>query len=223
MNGAVGIALLAICLLIYFVFRFNIWYMCAFFFIGMLASAVEQLIFHDSGSLVVFDILQGFSYTGYIASYYLLGYALSRNVDYKRFRFIILIIFNASLLFHLLPGTLAHRVPESMLMIGTVLTLVLFVVFVLLAPVFSQMMFPGEPSKFEDASLRLMREKGFTAREQEITRLLLEGKLIKECAYALGVSEHTIKFHAKNIYRKLGIGGRSELLNVFMQLNQSSQ
>ena len=72
MNGAVGIALLAICLLIYFVFRFNIWYMCAFFFIGMLASAVEQLIFHDSGSLVVFDILQGFSYMGYIASNYLL-------------------------------------------------------------------------------------------------------------------------------------------------------
>lgn len=211
LNGLAGIALLALCLVIFFAFRFNTWYMCAFFFIGMLISAAEQLIFHDSGSLLVFDILQGFGYMGYIASYYLLGYALSRHVDYKRFRLIILVIFNISLLFHLIPATFIRRAPEAMLLVGTVLTLVLFVIFVMLAPVFSQMMFHKKSVRFEDASLRLMQEKGFTGREQEITWLLLEGKLIKECADALGVSEHTVKFHAKNIYRKLNISGRSEL------------
>ena len=217
-NGLAGVALLLICLYIFFAFRFNTWYMCGFFFVGMLTGAVLQLLLHNTGSSVVFDALQGFGYMGYIASYYLLGYVLSRHVDYKRFRLIILVIFNSSLLLHIIPGTFSRYAPDAMLSAGAVLTLVLFVVFAMLAPVFSQKFFPIEADKPGDSSLRLMQEKGLTAREQEITRLLLQGKLIKECAYTLGISEHTVKFHAKNIYRKLEINGRSELLSAFTDL-----
>ncbi len=217
-NGLAGIGLLVICLFIFFAFRFNTWYMCSFFFMGMLASAVPQLLIHNETTSVIFDALQGFGYMGYIASYYLLGYALSRHVNYKQFRLLILLVFNSSLLLHVIPGTLIRRAPEAMLPIGTVMTLVLFVIFAILAPAFSEKMFLKEEKKAEDTSLRLMQEKGFTAREQEITKLLLQGKLIKECAYTLGISEHTVKFHAKNVYRKLGISGRSELLSVFMDL-----
>ncbi|NLD51510.1 MAG: DNA-binding response regulator, partial [Clostridiales bacterium] len=41
---------------------------------------------------------------------------------------------------------------------------------------------------------------------------------LKECAITLDISYGTVKFHAANIYRKLGIGGRSELLSVFKDL-----
>ena len=80
--GLAGTALLIICLYAFFAFRFNTWFLCSFFFIGMLSSAVLQLLFQSSGSLLLTDVLQGFGYMGYIASYYLLGSVLHRHVGY---------------------------------------------------------------------------------------------------------------------------------------------
>jgi DNA-binding NarL/FixJ family response regulator len=49
-----------------------------------------------------------------------------------------------------------------------------------------------------------------TARELEVLRLVAEGRTNGRVAVALGVSEQTVKFHLCNIYRKLGVGNRTE-------------
>lgn len=216
--GIAGIAVFLISLYMFFAFRFNTWYLCILFFVGMLISSMLRLVFPQVGGVLASDIIHGFGLMGYMASYYLLGYALSRFADYRRFRLTILVIFNSSLLLHMIPGAMHQLFPDAMLLTGIVMTLGLFIVFTLLSPVFSQQMFPQQGDEEKASRLQLMQERGLTDREQQITQMLLSGKLLKECAATLGVSEHTVKFHARNIYRKLGINGRNELLSAFKDL-----
>ena len=51
---------------------------------------------------------------------------------------------------------------------------------------------------------------GLTKREQEILRLVAEGRSNAEVARELWVTEQTVKFHLANIYRKVGVANRTE-------------
>lgn len=48
--------------------------------------------------------------------------------------------------------------------------------------------------------------------EQEVKDLVLQGMSSKDVAERLFVTEKTVKFHLTNIYKKLGVNGRSELI-----------
>jgi len=49
-------------------------------------------------------------------------------------------------------------------------------------------------------------------REAEVTGLLLQGMSNKQIAFALGLSERTVEFHLKNIYTKMQVASRVELI-----------
>jgi DNA-binding NarL/FixJ family response regulator len=51
-----------------------------------------------------------------------------------------------------------------------------------------------------------------TAREQEVLKLLAEGKTVRAAATALGLSSKTVDAHKFNLMRKLGIHKRAELV-----------
>jgi DNA-binding NarL/FixJ family response regulator len=51
---------------------------------------------------------------------------------------------------------------------------------------------------------------GLTERELTILRLVAEGLSNLDIASKLYVTEQTVKFHLSNIYRKLGVGNRTE-------------
>jgi DNA-binding NarL/FixJ family response regulator len=53
-----------------------------------------------------------------------------------------------------------------------------------------------------------------TTRETEIVRLVSQGLRNKEIADRLGISEGTIKIHLHNIYKKLSVSSRLELVRV---------
>jgi len=53
---------------------------------------------------------------------------------------------------------------------------------------------------------------GLSNREQEVTKLLLEGKSNKQIASTLHISENTVEFHLKNIYSKYQVNSRTELI-----------
>jgi len=55
-----------------------------------------------------------------------------------------------------------------------------------------------------------------TAREQEITGLILQGHSSKSVADELAISAGTVKVHRKNIYMKLNISAQSELFSQFL-------
>lgn len=55
-------------------------------------------------------------------------------------------------------------------------------------------------------------------RERDVVELLLEGKSNKQIAAALHITENTVEFHFKNIYRKYQVSSRTELI---LQLGKS--
>ncbi len=58
---------------------------------------------------------------------------------------------------------------------------------------------------------------GLSAREWEIVRLLARGYPVPEVARKLFLSPKTVKNHVSNIYSKLGVGSRSEMLELCHQ------
>lgn len=76
---------------------------------------------------------------------------------------------------------------------------------------------PSRPLRVEnvDAFAACGDKYGVTAREGEIIRLLLEGKGNKEITETLFISDHTVKNHIHNIYRKLGIKNRLQLVQCY--------
>lgn len=60
-----------------------------------------------------------------------------------------------------------------------------------------------------------------TERESEIAALLLKGRTYKMIADELHLSQNTVKTHIKNIYSKLNIQSKMELVNLMMEKEHS--
>jgi DNA-binding CsgD family transcriptional regulator len=59
---------------------------------------------------------------------------------------------------------------------------------------------------------RLFCELRLSPREQLIAFHLLRGLTERQAAQLVGISPHTVHTHLRNLYRKLGIGGRADLV-----------
>lgn len=77
----------------------------------------------------------------------------------------------------------------------------------------------GETPLSKEVAQRIMasfkaqrRSDNLSEREQEVYRLLCEGKNYREIADELFVSQNTVRFHLKNIYKKLGVKSRHEAM-----------
>ena len=57
-----------------------------------------------------------------------------------------------------------------------------------------------------------------TEREQDVARILLQGKSNKQIALELGISTRTVEFHLKNIYTKLEVASRTEAILKLTEL-----
>ncbi|MBI5822679.1 MAG: response regulator transcription factor [Chloroflexi bacterium] len=57
-----------------------------------------------------------------------------------------------------------------------------------------------------------------TAREKEVLQLMAQGLANKQIALALGISEHTVKFHLSSLYAKLGVSSRTEAVRRGIEL-----
>ena len=55
-------------------------------------------------------------------------------------------------------------------------------------------------------------DRQLSEREQDILKILLQGKSNKQIASELGISNRTVEFHLSNIYIKLGVASRTEAI-----------
>ena len=73
------------------------------------------------------------------------------------------------------------------------------------------------PSRITDLDERcdqLAAEAGLSARELEVMRLLARGRSIAVISETLGIAQGTVKHHASNTYRKLGVYDRQSLIDL---------
>jgi len=77
-------------------------------------------------------------------------------------------------------------------------------------------------SEQEEAFLKFKENKDLTEKEIEIVKLLLRGYTYKIISENLFISENTVKFHVKNIYQKLNINSKKELVKIFMTIENNS-
>lgn len=69
--------------------------------------------------------------------------------------------------------------------------------------------------KSEEALNHLFNEYGITNREQEIIKLICEGKTNKEIGEILFISPVTVRDHNSNIFRKTDVKNRTQLAGLF--------
>ncbi|MBQ4105453.1 MAG: hypothetical protein IJC86_03595 [Clostridia bacterium] len=62
-----------------------------------------------------------------------------------------------------------------------------------------------------------------TPTEGHIYRLYMDGKKTKDVMAELGITENTLKFHNRNLYSKLGVSTRKELIAVSRAMNTYKQ
>jgi len=169
---------------------------------------------------------------GYIIIYYLCAGAIKKSKSLKMFRLYCLVFFVE---YFGISGMFAHAFdnfawPNHYLAFGVVL--VLCSVCFLLVPLMQKKLFEADWS--DGLHLRDMAEYAqplaateaitvkdhldLTDREREIFTMLLKGTSPKEIGYTLNISYHTVVFHQTNLYRKLGLKSRAELLARFLPI-----
>jgi DNA-binding NarL/FixJ family response regulator len=74
----------------------------------------------------------------------------------------------------------------------------------------SQGLIVGSSTLLFDSESEPLSHGPLTDRESEVLGLLAKGLANKQIAVALGISEHTVKFHVSSIYSKLNVTNRTE-------------
>ncbi len=77
----------------------------------------------------------------------------------------------------------------------------------------SQGLIVGEQSLLFATEKETLVNSPLTNRETEVLNLLSKGLANKQIAMALGISEHTVKFHVSSIYTKLNVTNRTEAVH----------
>ncbi len=74
----------------------------------------------------------------------------------------------------------------------------------------------------QDLSGQQLKNFNISPREEEIIRLILRGMSNKEIQAALFISHNTVKNHVYNIYQKMNVKSRLQLVSVVLNLTASS-
>ncbi len=74
---------------------------------------------------------------------------------------------------------------------------------------------------FEQSCLILAEKWGLTRRESEIVALMAKGRDKQSIADKLYISEGTVKVHSRNIYQKMGIHSKQELIDLVESTEES--
>jgi DNA-binding NarL/FixJ family response regulator len=67
----------------------------------------------------------------------------------------------------------------------------------------------------KSASAQAASNEQLTAREHDVARMLIVGDTYKQIAWSLQIAPDTVRQHIKNIYRKLQVNSRVQLINEF--------
>lgn len=68
------------------------------------------------------------------------------------------------------------------------------------------------------STIKDIGDSGFSSREIQVARLMMDGKTNKEIARALNLHEMTVKTHLRSIFRRIGASNRTEAAKILNSL-----
>ncbi len=80
-----------------------------------------------------------------------------------------------------------------------------------------------EPGRWKQTCHAVAKASGLSARETEVFMLLAKGRGVEHIQNKLFISGHTVKTHIYNIYKKMGISSREELLDAVEAAQNAAQ
>jgi DNA-binding CsgD family transcriptional regulator len=63
----------------------------------------------------------------------------------------------------------------------------------------------------------MLGQQGLSRRETQVLDLVSSGMTNIQVASQLGIGVHAVKFHLASIYRKLGVGNRTEATSLYLR------
>lgn len=75
----------------------------------------------------------------------------------------------------------------------------------------------------EKSLLEIFTKNNISPREQEVVRLILKGKSYKDIERELFISVRTVRNHMSNIYRKLKVKNRFQMINLFRNMSLAEE
>jgi DNA-binding CsgD family transcriptional regulator len=82
----------------------------------------------------------------------------------------------------------------------------------LVAPTETRIVVVIEPAEPQSTLGVLLAAYGLTARELDVTRLVLRGDSTKAISSSLHISTHTVQDHLKSVFDKIGVHSRRDLV-----------
>ncbi|MGE4273718.1 MAG: helix-turn-helix transcriptional regulator [Desulfitobacterium sp.] len=223
-----ALILILLCIILQVVFKFSVWTMCNVFFLTAIMS-------HVMWYLKLFKLAFMFSElkeVGFYISFYLVGCVTNKFCDFRMHKRLILVCM--AMIGVLYVGIdLLHTMMFTQ-SIAVVAASVLFIIFLLLSPAYSQYLFFADWSKefrltymsclakdstqagtAEEKQLLRLEDTHLSPREKQVVLLLLQGLTLRQVAPELGLTVSTVSTYSKAIYKKLGINSRAELFMLF--------
>lgn len=228
-SGLSGIVAVSLAVIVQLAFKCGLWHMCNLFFIAM--ACCYALFFAAPGSILrdAAIFMYGFRLIGYSLMFYLLANVFKKHGSFRLFKLCVVLVLTTGALAYIVPDLISKNSPELLLPMATIISGVIFFVFILLSPAYAKHIFSDDAlenfhrldmceEERTIAKYTLLSSLNLTIREQEVAALLLSGRTTRQIAGELKISYHTANFHIKNIYKKLGINGRMELFSRFQTM-----
>lgn len=84
----------------------------------------------------------------------------------------------------------------------------------------SDLVIPIEAAVYVDNTATVIEKYKLTSRETDLLYLLIEGKTLRQISGEMGIKYDTVRFHCKNLYKKLEVNSRLELINLCRALRR---
>lgn len=226
--GVLTLIPVLLCILLQAVFQYSIWTMCNVFFFSSIMSYVMWYAQLPSAAY----FFAGMDKVGLFVSFYLIGSVTNKFCNFRTHKLLVILCMPLIGALYVLSDLLT--LTTDTYIIAMTVSALLFVVFLLLSPAFSQYLFISDWSeefrKLHMISSAATEEKpveagkdrqqnladtNLTLREKQVVLLLLKGMTLRQVAPELGLTFSTVSTYSKNIYKKLGINSRAELFLLF--------
>lgn len=226
--GAIALALTVLCVALQAIFKRSVWTLCSVFFLSSILGHVMWYAKLPRAAYLFSELKE----IGFLIALYLVGCVTNKFCNFRMHKRLVVLSMAVCGILYAVIDVLHTMMPTQTL--AAVTAGILFAVFLLLSPAFSQHLFfadwsrefrlvrmspPGEAAHTSGAEKRKpnlsLDDAPLSPREKQLVLLLLRGLTLRQAAPELGLTVSTVATYSKSIYKKLGINSRMELFLMF--------